>query len=191
VVLGVIETNPFAELHRHSGPRTTPIVRALRYQHASEIRADLQGLRRGFEAAHLRPTVQSPAGARRSKIVAGLSLALAAICGAGFFYFDRAPNPAEKIPLVVAEFKNNTGDAALFRMRSGQNMPQLSGVPGPMMLQPGHRLSEIEEGYIELTLQHANNNRRRAAKMLGISLRTLQNRIVALRKEVKGPPSNL
>ena len=27
--LGVIDTNPFAELHRHYGPRTTPIVRAL------------------------------------------------------------------------------------------------------------------------------------------------------------------
>lgn len=27
--LGVIYTNPFAELHRHYGPRTTPIVRAL------------------------------------------------------------------------------------------------------------------------------------------------------------------
>jgi hypothetical protein len=25
----VINTNPFAELHRHYGPRTTPIVRAL------------------------------------------------------------------------------------------------------------------------------------------------------------------
>ena len=27
--LGVIDANPFAELHRHYGPRTTPIVRAL------------------------------------------------------------------------------------------------------------------------------------------------------------------
>jgi tetratricopeptide (TPR) repeat protein len=39
-------------------------------------------------------------------------LALAAAWGAGYFYFDRAPKFITKIPLVVAEFKNGTGDAA-------------------------------------------------------------------------------
>ena len=37
---------------------------------------------------------------------------MAAVCGAGYFYFNRAPKPMRKIPLVVAEFKSNTGDAA-------------------------------------------------------------------------------
>jgi serine/threonine protein kinase/tetratricopeptide (TPR) repeat protein len=86
--------------------------RELRYQHASEIRADLQGLRRGFDAVNSGPSVRSPARTRRSKTVAGLSLAAAAVCGAGYLYFDRAPKSTWKISLVVAEFKNNTGDAA-------------------------------------------------------------------------------
>ena len=40
--LGVIEANPFAELHRHYGPRTTPIVRALV---SDDVEAALRDLR--------------------------------------------------------------------------------------------------------------------------------------------------
>ncbi len=53
------------------------------------------------------------------------------------------------------------------------------------MLQPGQRLTKLEEAYIRLTLDHVHGNRKRAAEMLGISLRTLQNRIAMLRKEEK------
>jgi hypothetical protein len=40
--LGVIDTNPFAELHRSYGPRTTPIVRALL---SEDVEAALRDLR--------------------------------------------------------------------------------------------------------------------------------------------------
>jgi len=61
-------------------------------------------------------------------------------------------------------------------------------VPGnesTMLLQPGQQLTKLEEAYIRLTLEHVRGNRKRAAEMLGISLRTLQNRIAILRKEEK------
>jgi DNA-binding NtrC family response regulator len=72
--------------------------------------------------------------------------------------------------------------------------PALGVSPGPYarqssgydaMFQPGQPLEKLEEAYIKLTLDHVGGNRKRAADMLGISLRTLQNRIAGLREEGK------
>jgi DNA-binding NtrC family response regulator len=59
------------------------------------------------------------------------------------------------------------------------------GYEGLAMLQPGQPLMKLEEAYIKLTLDHVHGNRKLAAEMLGISLRTLQNRIAEMRGEVK------
>jgi DNA-binding NtrC family response regulator len=55
----------------------------------------------------------------------------------------------------------------------------------PVLLEPGQPLSKLEEAYIRLTLEHVGGNRKRAAEMLGISLRTLQSRIAVLREDAK------
>jgi len=63
--------------------------------------------------------------------------------------------------------------------------PTPSDGKGHLTLQPGKPLSQAEEAYIKLTLEYVNNNRKRAAEILGISLRTLQNRIAEFSKEAK------
>ena len=43
----------------------------------------------------------------------------------------------------------------------------------------GRCMAEIEEAYLRLTLQYTNNNKRKAAQILGLSRRTLQNKVQA------------
>jgi DNA-binding NtrC family response regulator len=54
---------------------------------------------------------------------------------------------------------------------------------GGIVMQPGHRMSESDEAFIKATLEHAGHNRKLAAEMLGISLRTLQTRLNEFRKK--------
>jgi DNA-binding NtrC family response regulator len=67
---------------------------------------------------------------------------------------------------------------------------------GSIIVRAGLSLSEVETAFIDLTLKHMNHNRKNAAALLGISLRTLQNRINEIRRkhdsdaEKSGAPSH-
>ncbi len=52
-----------------------------------------------------------------------------------------------------------------------------SGPPGPPWLRPGLSLREVEKTLLEITLDATAGNRTQAAELLGISLRTVRNKI--------------
>ena len=50
---------------------------------------------------------------------------------------------------------------------------------GVLHMPVGSRMEEVQEAYLRLTLKHTRNNKTHAAEMLGLSLRTLHNRIAS------------
>jgi serine/threonine protein kinase len=114
--------------------------RDLRYQHASEIRADLQRLKRDRESGRL---PSSPRAVTRTRLASRhrstlwLSAAVIAIASAvaGWFYLRRPPTLTDKDTIVLADFINTTGDPVFdqtlrqgLAVQLGQS-PFLSSVP--------------------------------------------------------------
>jgi eukaryotic-like serine/threonine-protein kinase len=93
--------------------------RNLRYQHASEIRTDLQRLKRDSESGHVsaatsgRVTVTQVLGvrlAKTSKILIPLLLSAMLVAG-GSYYRSRRNRPlSHKDTIVLSDFANSTGD---------------------------------------------------------------------------------
>ena len=83
--------------------------RNLRYQHASEIRADMQRLKRDTDSGR---TIRegAGAGARRWKVIFPAGAVVLALAVAGYFYLHRAPKLTDRDTLVLADFTNTTGD---------------------------------------------------------------------------------
>jgi len=85
----------------------------LRYQHASEIRTDLQRLKRDTDSGQAASVAQPAATLskrRRWRVIAPTALVLTAASVIGYFYFHRAPKLTDKDTIVLADFSNSTGD---------------------------------------------------------------------------------
>jgi eukaryotic-like serine/threonine-protein kinase len=112
--------------------------RNLRYQHASEIRTDLQRLKRNTDS--VQATTGAKAGAKtytakRWKAIVPAAIAVLALSIGGYLYFHRTPKLTDKDTIVLADFINTTGDAVFDEtLRQGlavqlEQSPFLSLVP--------------------------------------------------------------
>jgi eukaryotic-like serine/threonine-protein kinase len=85
--------------------------RNLRYQHASDIRTDLQRLKRDTDSGRVTSRVEpGVTPVTRWKMIVPAAAALLALFVAGYFYFHRAPKLTDKDTIVLADFVNTTGD---------------------------------------------------------------------------------
>jgi serine/threonine protein kinase len=88
--------------------------RDLRYQHASEIRTDLQRLKRDSDSGRVTTSAKAGPGTDSAKrwkvIVPAAAAAVLALFVAGYFYVHRAPTLTDKDTIVLADFENKTGD---------------------------------------------------------------------------------
>src|SRR5207244_2830134 len=83
--------------------------RDLRYQHASDIRTDLQRLKRDTDSG--RATSSAAPAVPRWKMIVSAAAAVLALSVAGYFYFHRTPRLTDNDTIVLADFDNKTGDA--------------------------------------------------------------------------------
>src|SRR5262249_26216023 len=84
----------------------------LRYQRASNLRADLQELKRGTEPARLPVAVKSEAPTRvgKRRMLAGVvATAVVALSGVGYFYLHRTGKLTDKDTVVLAASENRRG----------------------------------------------------------------------------------
>jgi eukaryotic-like serine/threonine-protein kinase len=82
--------------------------RNLRYQHAAEIRTDLERLKRDTGPGQGAPArVRAP---RHWKAIMGAAAVALALFTAGYFYLHRTPKLTDKDTIVLADFENKTGD---------------------------------------------------------------------------------
>jgi tRNA A-37 threonylcarbamoyl transferase component Bud32/thioredoxin-like negative regulator of GroEL len=122
------EPVPPSQINAHVVPALEAVIRKalekdcnLRYQHAADIRADLQRLKRDSESARViaaqnlsgvKTSLHPRPGSRRWMIIAAAFVVLAAIGFGVYKYRSRPVLPANgRAPLYVAEFNNSTGDA--------------------------------------------------------------------------------
>jgi hypothetical protein len=87
--------------------------RNLRYQHASDIRTDLQRLKRDTDSARVTTsgTARGAAGTgKRWKVIVPAAVAVLVLSVGGYVYFHRTPKLTDKDTIVLADFTNTTGD---------------------------------------------------------------------------------
>ncbi|HLO20476.1 MAG TPA: hypothetical protein VK192_08275, partial [Sphingomicrobium sp.] len=128
--------------------------RELRYQHASDIRTDLQRLKRDTGSVHVTSGVMAAlatAIVAQWKMMLPAAAAVLTLSVAGYVYLHRAPTLTEKDTIVLADFENKTGDSVFDdTLRQGlsvdlQQSPFLSLISDQQVQQTLARMGQPKE----------------------------------------------
>jgi len=167
--------------------------RKLRYQHASEIGADLLRLKRDTGSRRRISGLQLAASSRTETrwipIVAAAVIVLALIA-AGVFYLRAAPKLSDKDTIVLADFANSTGDPVFDgTLRQGltvqlEQSPFLRLVPEDRVQQTLSMMSQPADARLTPQLAREVCQRTASAAVLEGSIVTLGNQyVLGLRAE--------
>jgi serine/threonine protein kinase/Tfp pilus assembly protein PilF len=121
--------------------------RNLRYQHASELRADLRRLKRDTSSGRVTSVARYGAAtgiAKGWKAIIPAAVTVFLLSLGSYFYFHRSPKLTDKDTIVLADFTNTTGDAVFDgTLRQGLSV----------QLEQSPFLSIVPEQEIQKTLQ--------------------------------------
>jgi serine/threonine protein kinase/Flp pilus assembly protein TadD len=121
--------------------------RKLRYQHASDIRTDLQRLKRDLESAKLSLASKGEGRSTKGKlwkVIVSASVVAIAVAAGSYIYFHDTAKLTEKDTIVLADFTNTTDDSVFDgALRQGLSV----------QLEQSPMLRLVSEEQIERTLQ--------------------------------------
>lgn len=167
--------------------------RNLRYQHASEIRADLQRFRRDTDSHRAGASTKRGAkthGAQHWRVIVPAAAVVLALCVAGFFYLRGAPKLSDKDTIVLADFTNSTGDPVFDgTLRQGltvqlEQSPFLSLVPEDRVQQTLRMMSQPRDAPLTPQLAREVCLRTASAAVLEGSIASLGSQyVLGLRAE--------
>ena len=167
--------------------------RNLRYQHASEICADIQRLKRDTGSQRGISSQSVPSRSRiasRWKAIVPAATIVLALSFAGFFYLRAAPKLSDKDTIVLADFANSTGDPVFDgTLRQGlavqlEQSPFLSLVPEDRVQQTLRMMSQPADAHLTPQLAREVCQRTASAAVLQGSIAALGNQyVLGLRAE--------
>jgi eukaryotic-like serine/threonine-protein kinase len=153
--------------------------RELRYQHASEVRADLARLKRDMNSSRV---------TKRWKVMVPAAAAVLAVIAAGYFYFHRTlygnPKLTDKDTIVLADFTNTTGDPTFDgTLRQGlaiqlEQSPFLSLVSDERIQKMLPLMSQAADARLTPELAHGICERTASAAVLEVSITSLGSQYV-------------